>query len=242
VDTQETLYAYHSANLREVTQGFDEVLELAMDALAKDRTSSVKALTRICVFLLSAKVESRFYKLLYEPPVPDEFRARVNAAPPNKPSLEQKWRRTIELAFALYYDVSGDFNSSTAPSEAKAQYRVHLDGLARLVPIFGLRNKVAHGQWAYALNGAGTALNSAPTSALAAENLLTISLKDRLAGAIVDGINDLVVSRKTHDRDLSKHQQRLQNAQRELDTRSFQKFAAAARGRERRARSFRRSP
>lgn len=241
MDTQGNLYGYHSANLREVTQGFTEVMDLAMDALAKDRTSSLKALTSVCVFLLSAKVEARFYKLLYEPPVPDEFRAQVNAAPPNNPSLEKKWTRTIELAFAVYHDVSGDFASSTAPTEAKAQYRVHLDGLACLVPIFGLRNKVAHGQWAYALNSAGTALNSGTTSALAAENLLTITHKDRLAGAIVDGINDLVVSRKTHDRDLSKHQQRLQNAQRELDTRSFEKFARAARQREERSRKFRRS-
>jgi len=77
--------------------------------------------------------------------------------------------------------------------------------------------------------------------ALAAENLLTITLKDRLSGAIVDGINDLVVSRKAHDRDLSTHQQRLQSAQRELDTRSFEKYAAAARRREERSRALRRS-
>jgi hypothetical protein len=239
MDTQETLYRYHSANLRAVTRGFDEVTELAGDALAKDRTSSVSALTRVCVFLLSAKVEARFYKLLYEPPVPDEFRALVNAPP--KPSLEEKWRRTINLAFGLYFGVSGDFARSAAPSKAKAQYALHVDGLARLVPIFGLRNKVAHGEWEHALNGAGTALNNATTSALQAENIMTLKLKDRVAGTIIDGINDLVVSRRAHDRDLLKHQQHLRDAQRELDTRSFDRFAAAARKREERSRAFRRT-
>jgi hypothetical protein len=241
MDTQDALYRYHSENLRDVTQGFDDVVELAQEALAKGDASSVQALTRICVFLLSAKVEARFYKLLYEPPVPDEFRALVNASPPGKPSLELKWERTIKHAFALYYDVSGGFVTSTAPAAAKAQYKAHLNGLARLEPTFGLRNKVAHGQWRHALNNAGTARNQRTSDALAAENLLTITLKDRLSAAIVDGVNDLVVSRKAHDRDLSKHQQLLQNAQRELDTRSFERYAAAARKREERSRALRRS-
>jgi hypothetical protein len=241
MDTQQTLYGYHSDNLREVTRGFNEVVALGLDGLSKDEASAVSALTRICVFLLSAKVEARFYKLLYEPPVPDEFRALVNASPPQRPSLETKWIRTIKHAFALYYDVTGDFLASTAPSAAIAQYQAHLTGLATLVPIFELRNKVAHGQWRHALNGAGTALNPASTSSLDSENLLTLTLKDRLAGAIVDGINDLVVSRRTHDRDLSKHQRRLQNAQRELESRSFDKFAAARRKREERSRILRRS-
>jgi len=241
MNTQETLYGYHSDNLREVTRGFGEVVELAQDALAKGQAASAQALTRICVFLLSAKVEARFYKLLYEPPVPAEFRALVNAPPPATPSLELKWERTVKHAFALYYDVPGDFLASSASTAAKAQYQAHLDGLARVAPIFGLRNKVAHGQWRHALNNASTALNQRTTDALAAENLLTLTLKDRLSAAIVDGINDLVVSRKTHDRDLSKHQQRLQNAQRELDTRSFEKYTAAARRREERSRDLRRS-
>lgn len=241
MDTQDELYRYHSENLREVTQGFDEVVELAQDALAKGNASSVQALSRVCLFLLSAKVEARFYKLLYEPPVPDEFRALVNASPPAKPSLEQKARRTIKHAFTLYYDTSGDFASSAAPAAAKTQYEAHLDGLARLVPVFGLRNKVAHGQWRHALTNAGTARNHRTTDLIHAENLLTITLKDKLSAAIVDGINDLVVSRKAHDRDLSAHQRRLQNAQRELDTRSFEKYAAAARKREQRSRALRRS-
>jgi hypothetical protein len=240
MDSQAALYRYHAANLSEVERGLQEVTSIAMVALAKDDAVSVRALTRICTFLLSAKIEARFYKSLYEPPVPREFRDLVNAPPPRTPSLEEKLKRAVNLAFQLYYAVPAPFEASNAPAAARAQHQLHTEGITRLVPIITLRNKVAHGQWRFALTNDGTSLNQATTTALHDENLLTLRLKANLVDAIAGGINDLLVSQRAHDRDLSKHQDRVRSLQRELDTRSFSRFAAAARKREERSHQHRR--
>lgn len=84
--SQEELYAYHAENFRAVSAGFEETSTVLKAALGDpSRSERAEALTRIATFLLSAKIEARFYKLFYEPPVPDEFRNLVNAPPP--PSL-----------------------------------------------------------------------------------------------------------------------------------------------------------
>jgi hypothetical protein len=225
---QSDLYRWHSENFRSVATGFERICALLEAALGeKHEQAAAESLTRVATFLLSAKIESRFYKVLHEPPVPDEFRLLVNAPPPHNPSLMEKWRRTVEIAFCEYHQTTGPFQASTAPPLAKQQHDSHMAGLARLEPIIGLRNKVAHGQWRVALNGRGTDRNRDSTEKLSAENLMSLRLKDRLAASVGNAVNDLIVSRKTHDRDLTRHAAETQNAIRELETRSWDRYLAA---------------
>jgi hypothetical protein len=230
--SQQHLYGYHAANFRAVAAGFDEICALLKSTLGDEsRADRAEALTRIATFLLSAKIEARFYKLLHEPPVPEEFRALINAPPPRDPSLIEKWRRTVEIAFREYHDVTGDFQRSGAPAAAKRQHASHMAGIDHLESIIQMRNKVAHGQWRFALNNPGTALNQRSTDALAAENLMSLQLKDRLAASIANAVNDLVVSRKAHDRDLAAHQTETDHAIRELRTRSYETYLSNLRKR-----------
>lgn len=143
----------------------------------------------------------------------------------------QKWERTVDIAFAEYHQVARPFEHSAARALAKHQYSAHMAGLARLEPMIGLRNKVAHGQWRVALNSRGTDENRDTTEKLGSENLMSLELKDRLAGSVANAVNDLVVSREAHDRDLAVHQIATQNAIRELETRSWDKYLAALRKR-----------
>jgi len=236
--TQEELYSYHSENFRAVSEGFQQTAKLLERAVGADDARATNALTRICAFLLSAKIEARFYKLLFEPPVPDEFRDRVNRGV--NPSLIEKWHRTIEEAFRQYHGVEEDFMGSAAPASAKAQFGMHNRSLAQLEPIIELRNKIAHGQWEYALNNRGTEVNPEKTRQLAEENLLSLRLKDRLAQVAIDAINDLVVSWRAHDRDLDKHKRVMEDLVRELETRSYEKYARNVRVREWRSQNQRR--
>lgn len=238
--TQGDLYRYHSENFRAVAAGFDQSLAALKWSIGTQQARAISAQTRVAAFLLSAKIEARFYKLLHEPPVPEEFRVQINRNEPRPPSLIQKWERTIEEAFSLYYSVTGSFSKSSAPAAAKEQCTLHLSALPYLASVIELRNKIAHGQWTHALTRKGDALNPVMTHRLEEENLLTLMLKDRVAQIVSEAVNDLVVSKRTHDRDLEIHQKSLRNALRELDTRSYDRFAKNVRAREQRARDHRR--
>lgn len=238
--TQDELYRYHSDNYRAVAAGFEQALESLQRAVAAEDDRAVEAQSRVAAFLLSAKIEARFHKLSFEPPVPDEFRARVNRREGRSPSLIEKWKRTVRGAFSLYYATSGDFMSSDAPAEAREQCGLHLEALPHLESVIELRNKIAHGQWQHALNREGTEINPEKTKQLQEDNLLSLHLKDRVAQIVADAVNDLVVSKRTHDRDLKKHQRSLNDVLRELETRSYEKFAENIRSRERKARDRRR--
>ena len=237
--TQDELYHHHSDNYRAVAAGFEQALELLQRAVAAGDDQAADAQTRVAAFLLSVKIEARFYKLLFEPPVPDEFRARINRGEDDPPLIE-KWKRTVREAFSLYYSATADFMDSNAPAEAKEQCELHLEALSHLDSVIQLRNKIAHGQWQHALNRKGTEINAEKTRQLKEENLLSLCLKDRVAQIIADAINDLVVSKRAHDRDLERHQRSLRNVLQELETRSYETFARNIRSRERRAQNYRR--
>lgn len=239
--TQQELYRYHSDNFRAVAGGFEHALKQLKLAIATKDDPAQEAQTRVAAFLLSAKIEARFYKLLFEPPVPEEFRDRINRRAGRAPSLMEKWERTIVEAFSLYYSVTGDFMDSSAPDRAKEQCGLHLEALSHFSSVIELRNKIAHGQWIHALNRAGRGINAGKTRQLEEENLLSLGLKDRAAQIVADAINDLVVSKRTHDRDLKRHQRSLQNVLRELETRSYEKFARNIRSRERVTQNHRRA-
>jgi hypothetical protein len=87
--------------------------------------------------------------------------------------------------------------------------------------IIELRNKLAHGQWAVALNSAGTNRSAPLDSALQDLNLLRLKHQSRLVDRLGDAVTDLVVSKKTFERDFDKHFAAVEDARRRLKTESF---------------------
>ena len=96
------------------------------------------------------------------------------------------------------------------PHSAFARYETLHDLLAfHFRPLIELRNKLAHGQWAYPLTMSRQDVSKPQLKALKAENLLTLEIKDRVAEHTCRIINDLVVSAPTFERDFDLHFGRL---------------------------------
>ncbi len=75
-----------------------------------------------------------------------------------------------------------------------------------------LRNKLAHGEWLYALDSAGSAVSSDLTKGLRTLNLLSLKHQERLVDRLADAITDLVVSRPTFERDFDGHFRAIEDA------------------------------
>src|SRR2546427_18894 len=82
--------------------------------------------------------------------------------------------------------------------------------IARREPsVIVLRNKLAHGQWAYPLNEQLDDVAQSQMDALRDENILSLKQKSGLIEAFCDSIHDLVVSPPTFERDFDNHFRRV---------------------------------
>jgi hypothetical protein len=78
-----------------------------------------------------------------------------------------------------------------------------LDG--NLNAVITMRNKLAHGQWAYPLNESLDDVAQAQMDALRNENLLSLKQKWSLLDAVCAAVHDLAISLPTFERDWDKH-------------------------------------
>jgi hypothetical protein len=232
------LYELHVANLRAVADGLGRISLALRHAIAVEDDRSSYALLRTYALLLAAWAECRIRKLLYEPNgFPDQDRHRIIAAPTEL----DRWTLTTELAFRRHYAVpQATLSEETLPHSVFARYCSITDLIDKdLQPVIQLRNKLAHGQWAYPLNDTGDDVAQAQMDALRTETLLTLQFKRSLLNGLSHIVNDLVVSRPAFERDFDHHYKLIVEARRNLRTRSYERYVSSLRQKARRGRENR---
>lgn len=220
--SREKLYEFHVANLKEIDNAQKRVaLSLrASIASSKPDTYSFKCLYAL---LLGAWAEVRLQKLLYETQGFSLSEIEIVKA---ESSQLKKWEKATELAFRKQYGVpKARLTPSTLPHSAHSRYMTLSEMLKNdLVTVIELRNKLAHGQWIYPLNDAGTDVVTPQKLALINENLLGLQFKKTLLEILSSIIHDLVVSRTTFERDFDKQFNKIVQTRRNLRTRDYEKY------------------
>jgi hypothetical protein len=240
------LYEFHVENLRAIDLAIDQVARSLRRAVSREDEKTTLSFTRLHALLLGAWAECRLRKLIYEP---NGFDKQERALVHSKDTQLKRWRAAVEAAFRKHYDVpSAPLSDSTLCHSAYARYITIVDMLDNdLRPIIELRNKLAHGQWAYPLNSDGDDVAQEQMDTLRRENLLSLQFKKALISYLSGAIHDLVVSCPTFERDFDEHYRSIVNARRNLKTRDYESWAKQMRekyqrGKVKRARAYRRSP
>lgn len=219
------IYSQHVANLRELEAALGNVARPARAAIAsKDPERSLRTLLRLYSFLLGAWAESRLRKLLHEEfGFTDAEREAIEGA---KTQLEQ-WQATVDAAFRKHYGLPiANLNARTLGVAASARRDALLGVLNNEFRIIiEIRNKLAHGQWIYPFNDKGTAVEQGKYVLINKENLLSLEFKYAMLGHLADAVHDLVVSPRTFERDFDSHFRKLFQAQTNLKTREYAKYA-----------------
>jgi hypothetical protein len=222
--SDEKLYSFHVANIRSVEIALDNAALSARKAISEENTSATESFVRLYALLLGAWAENRLRKLLFENAgfSPHERTQVVVLAT----QLEQ-WLKVVEIAFRKHYQVPhAELSDATLPFSAFARYKSLMELLENdLKPIIEVRNRLAHGQWVYPLNGEGTDIEQKKYQLLNDENLPSLQYKKSLISSLSDIIHDLVVSLPTFERDFDKNYRRITNTRNNLKARSYEGYA-----------------
>lgn len=231
------LYRQHVANLRELEVALTNTSRIARTAIAsRDPQQSLRTLLRMHAFLIGAWAETRLCKLLHE-----EFgfdSVEREAIQSNSTQLEQ-WQEAIDLAFRKHNGVKNAKLDERSLGVDYAARREALQGVLtnELRIIIEIRNKLAHGQWVYPLNNAGTAVESEKFKLINQENLQSLQFKHALLDHLANAIHDLVVSPSAFKRDFESHYKKLLQVRTNLVTKKYEKYETMLIESRRRARS-----
>lgn len=239
VKSPEKLYRFHVENLRAVDAGLERVARSIRDAIGRSDSHTVYAFVRVYALLLGAWAECRLRKLLYEP---SGFTNQQRTAIVSKQTQLDQWQAALEKAFRKQYNVKRALlSTNNLTFTAYSRYVALSEMLANdLRHIVELRNKLAHGQWAYPLNDDGNDVAQEQMDALRGETLLSLQLKKNLILRLSEIIHDLVVSEPTFQRDFDGHYRAVVETRRHLEKRSYDSYVNGIRvrwekGRQRRA-------
>ena len=223
--TPEKLYRAHVYNLRAVSSSFDCILRELNGNLARKNVTTSDALLKTAMLLLGAWAENRLRKLVFEP---NGFtaveRSRIDAAI----TQLECWKCALELGFRRRHQLPYAHLEAALPITSRARYQILYDILNNdLRPVIEARNKLAHGQWIRPLNNSNDDFSPHIAASINGENALTVKSKKRILESLARLIHDLVAGNDAFERDFDTHYQSLENAKRDITTRSYDKWLLA---------------
>ena len=225
--TPDRLYHFHVENLRAVRAGLDDVLAAARRALALRREPSIDTHLRLYAFMVGAWAESRLLKLLYEPHAFSDDERRVVLAE----TALARWTKVVEIAFRRHFGIpAAPLQPPSLPKTAHARLQILTDVMLHdLRSIITLRNKLAHGQWAYPLTDDLKDVAQEQMDALRLETLLSLKQKASLIESLCASVHDLVVSLPTFERDFDQHFRHIEQTRRNLIAKDYGKWVTQIR-------------
>lgn len=225
--SEKTLYEKHKKNHDDITVSFDNLLQNLLQSIKKSDKPHIKTNTRLLIFLLGTYAEtflnSFLYELHYQTQNPyfteNEIRNILNIK-----EQEKRWHYIIKLSMEKKLKKNYD--------ELERVERLVYDDILHtfiehIVPIIRLRNKIAHGNWTYIINGADEIVSNEVTiiEALHKENYLSIKHKKMLLIKLKELLIALISGNETIYEAYNKAYPNIQNISREINDIGFKKFS-----------------
>lgn len=215
----EALYRAHVKNLRAVNTALERVFRELNGSLARGDHITADAFLKTGMLLLGGWAENRLRKLIYEP---HGFSPAEQTAIRGSNSQLDAWKVALELGFRKRYAVPNAQLLTALPITPRSYYRTLFEVIeGELKPIVESRNKLAHGQWARALNSDGDDFSQMHMVLINGENAHTVKCKKRILESLARLIHDLVAGNHAFERDFDDNFRNLENAKRDILRRSY---------------------
>jgi hypothetical protein len=223
-----TMYEAASLNYREVEKALTQLERSVASALRRSDDSSVHALTRLQLLVVSVKAEARLTKIAH---TPKGFTSTEREAVLSEDNSLERWKVAVDVAFRRHYKVpTASSFSRTLDHDALAKYStLHSLISNELKLIISLRNKLAHGQWVYPFNTALSAVEPSVVRALTAETTLSARYRDRLLTQLGNIVVDLVLSAPSFEARFNEYFVRIRRYTQLLADENYNKWVGSVR-------------
>ena len=213
INNQDSTYLSCVDNLNSIEYSVNENFKLVKDKISYKQESSkhFNSSIKLLILLLGIWSEARLNKLINEYSEPTQSNLFTDLEKKliklNRQKIEE-WKTIVELAFRKHYNIYIG-NELTDVNLGSVNYKRYIDILNiienYLQSIIENRNKLAHGQWVCQLNDKGKLLNTENIRELNTENVVTLEKKYQILKYTTQIIHDLMISKRTFERDFTKH-------------------------------------
>jgi len=233
------LYSAHVKNLQSVTVAFDRLKSELNASLARNDVKTADALLKVSMLLLGAWAENRLRKVMYEPGgFTDMERLKVT----NERKQIERWKKAVELGFRSRHNTPNADLSTTLDATPRAHFECLIQVIDNeLESVIEVRNKLAHGQWSRPLNNSNDDFSSKTNYLINSENAHSLKCKRRILEYLAQIIHDLAAGNDAFSRDFDEHYRNLENAKKDILSRSYDDWLAKMREKLERGKSRRES-
>ncbi|MEU4313930.1 hypothetical protein [Nocardia sp. NPDC024068] len=214
-----------------VDQAFSYVTRIGKEAIRQNDKVAVGTLESLATLLLAAYVESRLNETIWYYSGFDDSQRQTLA----DLTIEERWYKVIDLGFARLRNLT----VRQVPNNLNFTDKARREELVRVVsdyisPLITARNSIAHGQWKYAFNPDGSAINGERTAIISRYTIWRVTLEKNLLDHFTWIVHDLVVTGHTYERDFDKRIDDLHSAVNRLKKGDRNKWEEGLRARYRR--------
>lgn len=233
INNEDSTYLSCVDNLNSIEYAIDENFKLIKDKISHKQLSTkhFNSSIKLLILLLGIWSEARLNKLI------NEYSEITNSnlftdlekklIKLNKQKIDE-WKTIIELAFRKHYSIyiGQELTSNNLEVTNFKRYTGILDIIDNyLQSIIENRNKLAHGQWVCQLNDKGKILNTPNVRELNNENVITLEKKYQILKYLTQIIHDLMISKRTFERDFTKHYSEIIERKKFIDKHSDSAYA-----------------
>ncbi len=179
------IYQSSVANVRELRKQRKTLTRLLNKAIKNNDRQSFGVLTKLHALLYSAFAETCFLKMIH---TPYGFSQDLINQVTSQRNLEQQWLKCLELAFVR-------IDSMANKGEIQNKKQILLRYITQyIIEPSQVRNKIAHGQWAVALNSENTNKNDITTQKISSLDIVKINILFQVYEKIGQAVEDLIES------------------------------------------------
>jgi len=178
-------YKAYVKNVNDFLIAEKEIKRIINRAIKEKKSNTVNIQTKLYALLYSTYSESSFMKMIL---TPYGFEQKYINEILRQNSIQEKWYKTVELAFLNFTSYS---KGSEVPNKTlELKKIIHQFIISPSV----IRNKIAHGQISVALNSSNTSLNKNLTQEIEDLNVVKIFRLFKINKSLISIIEDIIES------------------------------------------------
>jgi hypothetical protein len=224
------MYEAATKNFREVEKALVQLERAINQSVRNNDRSSVQALTRAQLLLVSVKTEARFTKIIF---MPDGLSADQRSRVLGQSNALARWKEAVDLSFRRHYKVrAGQAFARVLDHDVLAKHQtLHdlIDNELRFLIL--LRNKLAHGQWVTPFNTDLTAVEGDSLRLLQSETTLSLKYRDNMVSLLGHSVTDLVKSGPDFEGKFNGYFRKIRENRENLANHDFEAWCAGLRAR-----------